>query len=93
MTSIAEKIVPPLIPSQLLDSLIRSGFKDLSIPRHRELEATGDATDEPVMTHTDLLDVVSSNLNNDFDHDCLDLAIRRLGVQRLEPKDGDIGLS
>jgi hypothetical protein len=91
LTSIAEKIVPPLIPSQFLDSLIRSGFKDLSIPRHRELEDTGDATDEPVITHAVLLDVDSSNLNNDFEHECLDLASRRLGAQRLEPRDGDIG--
>ena len=43
------------------------------------------------MTHADILDVVSSNLNNDFEHECLDLAIRRLGAQRLEPRDGDIG--
>jgi hypothetical protein len=80
-----------LIPSLLLDSLIQSGFKDLSIPRHRELDAAGDAADEPVTAHADLLDVVSSNLNNDFEHECLDLAIRRLGAKRLEARGGDLG--
>jgi SNF2 family DNA or RNA helicase len=70
--------------------LIRRRFKDLSIPRHRGLEATGDATNEPVITHADLLDVVFTNPNNNFENKCLDLAFPRLGVQWLEPRKGDI---
>jgi hypothetical protein len=50
-----------------------------------------DAADEPVTAHADLIDVLSSNLDNDFEHECLDLAIRRLRAKRLEARDGDLG--
>ena len=38
-----------------------------------------------------LLNIVSSNLNNDFEHECFAVAVRRLSAQLLQPMQGDIG--
>jgi hypothetical protein len=38
-----------------------------------------------------MLALVGSNLNNDFEHQCLELAVRKLGAEMLELRDGDIG--
>lgn len=96
--TLARESVVCLIPSHLLDSIVKSGHKDTSIARHREEngwdgiteggEATGIVTP---WKEGDMLALVGSNLNNDFEHQCLELAVRKLGAEMLEPRDGDIG--
>jgi len=82
---------PPLIPSLLLDSILRGGFKDLSITRHREADL-GVSTDvAEVSQQANLLEIASTNINNDFEHECFDLAVRRLGAHQLQAAEGDIG--
>ena len=80
-----------MIPLTVLDSILRSGFKDLSIARHRGGEPGDPAEVVEVAQQTQLLDIVASNLNNDFEHECFDIAIQRLGASQLLAKAGDIG--
>ena len=80
-----------MIPSLLIDSLLRTGFKDLSIARHREAEAGPSAEGAEITNQGDLLEIASSNLNNDFEHECLNLAVRRLGASPLPGAEGDMG--
>lgn len=80
-----------MIPTELLDSILKGGFKDLSIARHRQPDA-GDSTETAqVSVQAELLDVASGNINSDFEHQCLSLAIERLGAQQLQAVEGDIG--
>jgi hypothetical protein len=92
-------IVRPPISSSLLDTLIQNGL-DRSNPRHiREnnaLEADDDATAavtaDPTTTRDGaLLGLCGDQLNNDFEHQCFEEAVKMLGAELLTPADGDIG--
>lgn len=39
----------------------------------------------------ELLRFASSNLDNDFEHQCFEIAVPRLGARRLPPREGDMG--
>ena len=82
----------PVIPLELVDSLLRTGFKDLSIQRHREEDSRDPAQAiEVAAQKKDLLDTLTTNLNNDFAHECLDIAVLRLGASHLPRTEQDIG--
>ena len=80
--TLARESVVCLIPSHLLDSIKKSGHQDTSIARHQEEngwdgiteggEATGIVTP---WKEGDMLALVGSNLNNDFEHQYLELAV------------------
>ena len=93
--AMVEEPQAPMIPPELVESLLRTGFKDLSIQWHQqEYSAGGDSTQVVEVANQReklLLDVVNTSLNNDFAHECLDLAIRRLGVSHLPAIEQDIG--
>jgi len=87
------------IPPALIDSLIQNG-PDRSSQRHiREnlaLEAGEDAgaamdVDPTTVSDGALLGLCCDHLNNDFEHQCFEEAVRMLGAQLLTPVDGDIG--
>ena len=82
----------PMIPSPLVDLILQSSFKDLSIPRHRDGEAA--AVPSQVVKgdrEARLFDLASSSLNNNFEHQCFDVAVQRLGALPLPAMEGDIG--
>ncbi|KAG0133819.1 hypothetical protein HOY82DRAFT_603468 [Tuber indicum] len=85
--------VPPAIPSSLVESIIQTG-QDRSIPRHiREhnaLEADEDATAAAVADPTTSSDgalhgLGYDQLNNDFEYQCLEEAVRMLRAELLAP--------
>jgi len=82
-----------VIPTDLVDSILRTGFKDLSVTRHRvpEGDATVPAEVVGVAQQAQFLDLTATNLNNDFEHHCFDVAVRRLGASQLVSMEGDIG--
>ena len=89
---LVEGATSPEIPIDLIDSLIRTTFKDRSIYRHREAEAGESSTEVTQISNQGILvDIATSNLNNDFEHECLDLAIQKLGASLLPAVEGDMG--
>jgi hypothetical protein len=89
---------PPISPS-LLNTLIQNG-QDRSNPCHikenNPLEADDDATvavtADPTTTRDGaLLGLCGDQLNNDFEHQCFEEAVKMLGAELLTPADGDIG--
>ena len=80
-----------MIPLTVLDSILWSGFKDLFIARDRGGEPRDPAEVVEVAQQTQLLDIVASNLNNNFEHEGFDITIKRLGASQLLAKAGDIG--
>lgn len=91
--AMVEEPPAPMIPPELVESLLGTAFKDLSIQRHQQ-EYSGDSTQVVEVANQGeklLLDVVNTSLNNDFAHECLDLAIRRLGASHLLAIEQDIG--
>ena len=91
--AMVEEPPAPMISPKLVESLLRTGGKDLSIQRHQQ-EYSGDSTQVVEVANQGeklLLDVVNTSLNNDFAHECLDLAIRRLGASHLPAIEQDIG--
>ena len=91
--AMVEEPPAPMIPPELVESLLRTGFKDLSIQRHQQ-EYSEDSTQVVEVANQGgklILDVVNTRLNNDFAHECLDLAIWRLGASHLPAIEQDIG--
>ena len=82
----------PIIPDEILDSILKTGFKDRSKARHRELEP-GDPTQvaKEASEKPEILDLVTANLDNDFEHECFQIAVRRLSASQLLAQEGDIG--
>ena len=91
----------PEIPASLHDALVRNRSDTSSNPGHiRENyplddpdgNATATAAGEPTTTSDGaLLGLCGDQLNNDFEHQCLEDAVRILGAQLLTPVEGDIG--
>lgn len=67
------------------------GFKDPSDPRHRDPEAAATGAVSQLKQQGELLDLTSSKINYDFEHECLETAIARLGAVGLEPREEDMG--
>ena len=91
----------PEIPAPLLDDLVGNGADTSSNPRHirennalddADGNATATAAAEPTTTSDGaLLGLCGDQLNNDFEHQCFEDAVRMLGAQLLTPVEGDIG--
>ena len=83
-----------VIPLIMVDSLVRTGFKDLSLLRHRLVDAETRSSTEPDLPVLDLqgnfLELASTNLNNDFQHQCFEVAVGRLGASHLPRRAEDI---
>ena len=91
----------PEIAASLLDDLVGNGADTSSNPRHiRENnaldDADGNATATPAAEPTTtsdgaLLGLCGHQLNNDFEHQCFEDAVRMLRAELLTPVEGDIG--
>ena len=92
----------PEIPASLLDDLVCNRADTSSNPRHirenntldnADGNATATAAAEPTTTSDRaLLGLCGDQLNNDFEHQCFEDAVRMLGAQLLTPVEGNIGL-
>ena len=85
----------PVIPLILVDSLVRTGFKDLSLLRHRLVDAETRSSTKPDLPVLDqqgnFLELASTNLNNNFEHQCFEVAVGRLGASHLPRRAEEIG--
>ena len=67
------------------------GFVDQSIARHREAENANEQVVAQFSQQANFFDIATTKINNDFEHECLDLAVQRLSALRLEARQGDMG--
>jgi hypothetical protein len=95
--TLARECVVCLKTSHLYDSIVKSGHEEKSITRQREENdwdgITEGGEDTRIVTpweEGDMLALVGSNLNSDYEHQCLELAVRKLGAEMLERQDRDI---
>ena len=79
----------------MVDSLVRTGFKNLSLLFHHLVDAETRSPTKPDLPVLDqqgnFLELASTNLNKDFEHQCCEVGVGRFGASHLPRRVEDIG--